>query len=251
MAVNEGKNWILLWLWTGLVMILVQIALGGITRLTGSGLSITRWDIVTGIWYPLSESDWNRHFELYKATPQYLKINQGMDLAQFKFIFFWEYFHRLWARIMGFVFILPLLVFSFKKWIPSSLFKALTVVFLLAVFVASLGWIMVASGLVDYPWVNAYKLSFHLMSAVLLIGYLLHVILNFKGIHPPVDRSRNLSRLLAALVIFIRDPDFPGRRDGRYEGRFGGSDLANDQGYVVSRRSFSMDILFRLFVFGI
>ncbi|HEX5625056.1 MAG TPA: COX15/CtaA family protein [Saprospiraceae bacterium] len=201
MALTEGKKWVLLWLWTGLIMILVQIALGGITRLTGSGLSITRWDIVTGIWYPLSESDWNRHFDLYKATPQYLKINQGMELEQFKFIFFWEYFHRLWARIMGIVFVFPLLVFSFKKWIPSSLFRSLTIVFLLAVFVASLGWIMVASGLVDYPWVNAYKLSFHLMSAVLLIGYLFHVVIKFKGIHRPVDRSRNLSRLLSALVL--------------------------------------------------
>lgn len=95
-------------------MVFVQILVGGVTRLTGSGLSITRWDIVTGTIPPLNDIAWEEAFDLYKQTPQYQKINQGMDMSEFKFIFFWEYFHRLWARTMGFVFLIPFL-FRFER----------------------------------------------------------------------------------------------------------------------------------------
>lgn len=105
------SNIVKVWLITGLVMIFVQVVVGGITRLTGSGLSITKWEIVTGTIPPLNAEDWNHEFELYKATPQYQKINEGMTLSEFKFIFFWEYIHRLWARLMGFVFAIPFFIF--------------------------------------------------------------------------------------------------------------------------------------------
>lgn len=163
---------ILLWLLTGVFMLLLQIILGGITRLTGSGLSITRWDIITGIMYPLSEGAWMKEFDLYKQTPQYNKINHGISLGEFQFIYFWEYFHRLWARLMGFVFVIPFFFFLLKGRLSRNLIADLLIVVVLAVFVASLGWIMVASGLINRPWVNAYKLSFHLGAAVLLIGFL-------------------------------------------------------------------------------
>lgn len=176
MKTGEANKWILYWLWLGFFMILIQVLLGGITRLTGSGLSITRWDIITGIEYPLTEKQWNVHFDLYKQTPQYQKINKDFGLEQFKFIFFWEYIHRLWARIMGFVFLIPLIYFLGKGWIEKKLMFRLILIFLLAVFVASLGWIMVASGLLQRPWVNAYKLSFHLMSAVILLVYIFNTI---------------------------------------------------------------------------
>ena len=160
------------WLLAGLVMIFFQVVLGGITRLTGSGLSITKWDIVTGSLPPMGDLQWQEAFDLYKATPQYQKINQGMELSQFKFIFFWEYFHRLWARLMGFVFLLPLFYFLIRRYIDRPLMIRLIVVFLLAALVASLGWIMVASGLIDRPWVNAYNLTIHLSVALLLFAYL-------------------------------------------------------------------------------
>lgn len=153
-------------------MIFFQVVLGGITRLTGSGLSITKWDIVTGTLPPLTASQWQEAFDLYKATPQYQKINQGMELSQFKFIFFWEYFHRLWARLMGFVFLFPLIYFLFRRMIDRALLKRLVIVFLLAALVASFGWIMVASGLIDRPWVNAYNLTIHLSLALILFSYL-------------------------------------------------------------------------------
>ncbi|MCB0656671.1 MAG: COX15/CtaA family protein [Saprospiraceae bacterium] len=160
------------WLLAGMIMIFFQVVLGGITRLTGSGLSITKWDIVTGTMPPLNAQQWQDAFDLYRATPQYQKINQGMEMAQFKFIFFWEYFHRLWARLMGFVFLIPLFFFILRGYLDRPLILRLIGVFLLAALVAGFGWIMVASGLIDRPWVNAYNLTIHLNLALILFGYL-------------------------------------------------------------------------------
>jgi cytochrome c oxidase assembly protein subunit 15 len=100
-----------IWLITGLVMLIGQVILGGITRLTGSGLSITRWDIVSGVIPPLNTAQWIDAFELYKQTPQYHKINAHFTLSDFKFIYFWEYMHRLWVRILGFIFLIPFTIF--------------------------------------------------------------------------------------------------------------------------------------------
>lgn len=150
-------------------MVFIQILLGGITRLTGSGLSITRWEIVTGTIPPLNQVDWNEAFDLYKATPQYQKINEGMSLDRFKFIFFWEYFHRVWARLMGFVFLIPFIIFLVRKSLSQKLIKRLIVVIAIAAAAAVFGWIMVASGLIHRPWVNAYKLTIHLSLGIALI----------------------------------------------------------------------------------
>ena len=167
------NRYIKYWLFAGLILIFFQIVIGGITRITGSGLSITKWEIVTGTLPPLNEADWKDEFDLYKETPQYKKINQGMSLSEFKFIYFWEYFHRLWARMMGFVFIIPLFFFVIKGWTDKRLLIRLSYVFGAAMLAAVFGWIMVASGLVERPWVNAYKLSLHLSIALLTFGLLL------------------------------------------------------------------------------
>jgi cytochrome c oxidase assembly protein subunit 15 len=160
------------WLLTGVFLVFMQVVIGGITRLTGSGLSITKWEIVTGTFPPVTAAQWEEAFELYKTTPQYHQINKGMSIGEFKFIFFWEYFHRLWARMMGFVFLIPFLIFWRKGWIDKLLMRRLGVVVLLAALAASFGWIMVASGLVNRPWVNAYKLTLHLGIALAVFGYL-------------------------------------------------------------------------------
>ena len=173
------NRWVKWWLLTGLFMLFIQVVVGGITRITGSGLSITEWDIVTGTLPPMTDAKWESEFQLYKETPQYREINEGMKMGSifqggtFKFIYFWEWIHRFWARIMGFVFLIPLCFFLIKKWVSKSLGKDLTVVFLLAVLAASFGWIMVASGLIERPWVNAYKLAMHLSIAFSVYGYLL------------------------------------------------------------------------------
>lgn len=178
----EIGNAVKIWLIIGLVMIFFQIILGGITRLTGSGLSITKWEIVVGAIPPTNHAQWEEAFNLYKETPQYKKINQGMSLSEFKFIYFWEFIHRLWGRTMGIVFLIPFILFWVKGKLSKSLFKDLIVVFILATIVASFGWIMVASGLIDRPWVNAYKLTLHLSLAVICFSYLLWT--TFKVIQP-------------------------------------------------------------------
>ena len=166
------NNLVSLWLKAGLLLIFFQVVIGGITRLTESGLSITKWEVVSGTLPPLSDRDWEREYDLYRQTPQYQEINEGMSMADFKFIYFWEYIHRLWARLMGFAFIVPFLYFSIKKRLSSRLKKNLGIVVLLAALAATFGWIMVASGLIERPWVNAYKLSIHLLIAFSVFGYL-------------------------------------------------------------------------------
>ncbi len=169
------------WLWIGVIMVFFQIVIGGITRLTGSGLSITKWEIVTGTLPPLSEKQWDEAFDLYKETPQYQKINEGMSMSEFKYIYFWEYLHRLWARLIFFVFLFPFIFFLVKKRLDKPLIRKLIGVVLLAMVVASIGWIMVASGLTDRPWVNAYKLSIHLILGLTLFSYLSWVAIDATG----------------------------------------------------------------------
>ena len=163
------------WLLLGVLMIYIQVLIGGITRLTGSGLSITRWEIVTGTLPPLNEADWQEEFDLYKDSPQYQKVNVGMSLEEFKFIYFWEYFHRLWARLLGFVFLIPFVYFLVKKKLSKDLIKKAIIAFILGGLVGAFGWIMVASGLNDRPLVSPYKLALHLSLALLTYGYLLWV----------------------------------------------------------------------------
>lgn len=182
-------------------MIFVQVVVGGITRLTGSGLSITEWEIVTGTLPPLSEAAWQMEFDKYKATPQYQKINEGMTISDFKFIYFWEYIHRLWARLMGFVFVIPLAFFWARGMVDKPLLKRLGIVFMLAALVASFGWIMVASGLIERPWVNAYKLTMHLSLALILFSYLFWTTL--KVIQPQPQRIGDKVLKKGAIAVTV------------------------------------------------
>ncbi len=203
----NSKVYVQIWLLVGLIMIFFQIFIGGVTRLTGSGLSITKWEIITGSLPPMNNNKWQTEFSKYKKTPQYEKINEGMTLSEFKFIYFWEYFHRLWARLMGFVFLIPFIIFWKKGLINRMLMRRLLNVILLAVLVASFGWIMVASGLVNRPWVNAYKLTLHLCFALLLFGYLWWVyfeeVFGKKRTVLPASLQRWARFLLAILALQI------------------------------------------------
>jgi cytochrome c oxidase assembly protein subunit 15 len=192
-----------IWLLVGLIMIFFQIFIGGVTRITGSGLSITKWEIITGSIPPLNDAQWKIEFDNYKVTPQYEKINEGMTLSEFKFIYFWEYIHRLWARLMGFVFLIPFLIFWRNGLISKKLRRRLLVVIFLAALVASLGWIMVASGLVNRPWVNAYKLTLHLCLALVLFGYLWWVYYKEGYAHKKVVLSTYLIKWSRVLLIVL------------------------------------------------
>lgn len=193
------------WLIAGLVLVLGQVVIGGITRLTESGLSITEWKPLAGAVYPSSEAEWTVEFEKYQNSPQYELIFADISMNDFKFIYFWEWFHRQWARMMGLVFAVGFVFFSYKGWLDRALNKRLGIVVLLAALAASFGWIMVASGLIERPWVNAYKLTVHLSIALCVFSYLLWT--TFKVWQPNVSGfpqkklKRGMSVFLTVLVI--------------------------------------------------
>jgi cytochrome c oxidase assembly protein subunit 15 len=163
---------IAIWLLVGVGMIIVQILLGGITRLTGSGLSITEWNIVTGTFPPTNEQEWLSEFAKYKSTPQYNLLNFDFSLNDFKKIFFWEWFHRFWARLIGVVFAVPFIFFLSLGWFKSRMIKPLLILFLLGALQGIVGWIMVASGLEgDAIYVKPAKLALHFVFALGLLCY--------------------------------------------------------------------------------
>ena len=177
---EQGKNAIKYWLVTGIVMIIIMIAIGGITRLTHSGLSMVDWKPLMGSIPPLSESEWNDSFEKYKAFPEYQIVNYDMSLSEYKSIFFWEYFHRLWGRIMGLVFIIPFLIFWIKNYLAKPWFKRFIWIVIGGGLVGALGWFMVVSGLKDKPAVSHYRLAIHLIAAFTLLIYIYWQLLKLK-----------------------------------------------------------------------
>jgi cytochrome c oxidase assembly protein subunit 15 len=161
-----------IWLLIGAAMIIVQVLLGGITRLTGSGLSITEWNLITGTLPPLNEQHWIAEFEKYKQTPQFRFLNFDFTLKDFKFIFFWEWFHRFWARFLGVVFAVPFLFFLVQKRFRTEMVNPLLILFLLGALQGAVGWIMVASGLDgDAIYVNPTRLALHFVFALGLLCY--------------------------------------------------------------------------------
>jgi cytochrome c oxidase assembly protein subunit 15 len=181
-----------IWLIIGVVMVFFQVVIGGITRLTDSGLSITEWDIIKGVLPPLNQEQWDIAFKKYQDhTIQFKAIHADMTLSEFKFIYFWEWFHRLWARSMGFVFLIPFLIFWRKKYLPTQLMRDLGIVVSLAALAAVFGWIMVQSGLNtdQFVWVNAYKLTIHLSIAITLLSFLWWATL--RVLQPVTEFSHN------------------------------------------------------------
>jgi len=208
------------WLIIGLIMLLGQVILGGITRLTGSGLSITRWDIVSGVIPPLNNDQWHNAFDLYKQTPQYHKINAHFELSDFKFIFFWEYTHRLWARILGFVFLIPFIIFVLRKQMDWYLIKRLGLVIFFTALTASAGWIMVMSGLINRPWVNAYKLSLHFTLAALSITVMVKTIADVYNYRSPQNSIKTPKILLILMGVSFLQLIFGGLMSGMKAGLY-------------------------------
>jgi len=160
------------WLFLLCAMIFCMVVVGGVTRLTESGLSIVQWKPITGVIPPIGDGEWAKEFADYKNYPEYQKVNQGMSLDDFKSIFYWEYSHRLLGRVIGVAFFLPFIVFLFKGKISRSLKPKLWLLFFLGGMQGVLGWWMVKSGLVDRPDVSHYRLTAHLGLAVLIYIYM-------------------------------------------------------------------------------
>ena len=169
------------WLYSCAAMVFAMVVLGGLTRLTGSGLSMVDWRPVAGILPPLDAAAWQALFDQYKTTPEFRRVNFWMTVDDFRSIFWLEYLHRLWGRLIGLVFGLPLAYFLIRRWIGPVLGLRLAVLFVLGGAQGLLGWYMVKSGLVDRPEVSQYRLAAHLMLAVVLYGYLLWIALGIRA----------------------------------------------------------------------
>jgi cytochrome c oxidase assembly protein subunit 15 len=175
-ALTPVVNWLLL----GCVMIACMVVIGGVTRLTGSGLSITEWKPIMGALPPMDELQWEEAFAKYKQIPEYTLKNQGMDMAGFKRIFFWEYLHRNWGRLMGLVFIVPFAIFWRKGLIQGWLRKRSWAILIGGASVGALGWFMVASGLQDNPDVSHYRLAIHLSAAFTVFSLVLWTVFDIR-----------------------------------------------------------------------
>ncbi len=197
---ENSSRAVAIWIYTGVIMLLVQVILGGITRLTGSGLSITEWNVATGALPPLNTAQWQAEFEKYRQTPQYILLNSGFSLADFKFIFFWEWFHRFWARLVGVVFLVGFAWLLWKRKIRPGMVRPLIILFLLGALQGAVGWIMVLSGLTgDATYVQPTKLAFHFVFALVLIVYTF-----WLGLQLSVPQEVTLTRTSERTVASLR-----------------------------------------------
>ncbi len=200
----KNNKSVIYWLLSGCVLLFIMVTVGGITRLTNSGLSMTDWHLVTDTFPPLSDEKWNAAFDEYKKFPEYQKINIHNDftLSDYKFIYFWEWFHRFIGRIIGLVFIIPFVYFLIQKKLDSSTIKKCCILLGMGAFQGFLGWFMVKSGLIDNPDVSHFRLSLHLTFAFITFAYTLWVALDL--IYP--DRKEviiPLRKLARIAIVFL------------------------------------------------
>jgi len=197
---------IAVWLLACCALVFAMVVVGGVTRLTNSGLSIVEWQPIVGTFPPLSQNDWEVVFEKYHQTPQYQKVNQGMSLEEFKGIFWWEYFHRLLGRVIGLAFFITFVYFVARKGIDRPLGLKLAGIFLLGGLQGAMGWYMVKSGLVDNPHVSQYRLTAHLGLAFVIYATMLWVALGLlfpASASQGDDRLRSLRQFSLALTSLI------------------------------------------------
>ena len=177
---NQLKNYLSVWLATMFWLIAIMIIVGGLTRLTDSGLSITTWELFSGFLPPLNSLEWENYFNLYKEIPEYKVQNYSMSMSEFKVIFWWEWVHRFLGRLVGIAFLIPLIIFTIK--VKFNKLKSLYFIFFLICFQGFLGWYMVSSGLVNRIDVSHYRLSLHLLMAFIILSLIYWNYLNLKEI---------------------------------------------------------------------
>ena len=206
-VVNNNNKQVATWLLVCCALVFAMVVLGGVTRLTGSGLSMADWRPVTGVLPPIGDSEWQQVFEIYKETPEFQKKNSHMDVNDFKGIFWLEYLHRLLGRTIGIAFLLPFLFFVWKGYIQKREFPKYTLMFVLGGMQGVLGWYMVKSGLVDNPHVSQYRLTAHLIAAFLIYAYMFWVALSLlfpprsADRHPWYGKTLALTALITVTII--------------------------------------------------
>ncbi len=203
MRTAESDKAIVIWLLIGAFLVASMVILGGITRLTQSGLSMVEWKLIMGSVPPMNEADWQTTFAKYKEFPEYKKLNIHYKLSDFKSIFWWEYSHRLLGRVIGIVFLIPFLVFLIKKKLDQPLIKKLLFVLFMGAFQGFLGWFMVKSGLVNNPHVSHYRLAAHLVTAFFLFAYIFHLALNLGWHSTTRIRVPYYKPILNGIVLLI------------------------------------------------
>jgi len=204
---DRSQKQVAVWLLIGVGMIVIQVLLGGITRLTESGLSITEWKPITGTLPPLNDAAWQAEFDKYKVTDQFKYVHQDFSLHEFKFIFFWEWFHRSWARLMGLVFLVGFIYFLVKKKLNKEMVRPMIILFLLGGLQGFIGWFMVKSGLVPEKYfVGHVELTTHFIAALGLLCYTLWFALNLliKPQQKIVHASLHNFLLLILVVLFFQ-----------------------------------------------
>ncbi|MEO6220276.1 MAG: COX15/CtaA family protein [Ginsengibacter sp.] len=201
LIINSSKS-VARWLFAGVIMIMIQILLGGITRLTESGLSITEWNPITGALPPLTKDQWLQEFDKYKYTSQFRFIHADFTMSDFKFIFFWEWLHRTWARVMGLVFLIGFFYFLIRKQFRQNMIIPFIILFLLGMMQGTIGWIMVKSGLVpERMFVGHIQLTTHFMAALLLLCYTLWFALSLSIPKSVLIVNSKLRKI--TLIVFV------------------------------------------------
>jgi heme a synthase len=200
---KKDNKIVIYWLLTGCILIFIMVVVGGITRLTHSGLSISNYKLISGTIPPMNETEWNEAFELYKQYPEYQKLNNHFGLEDFKDIYFWEWLHRVIGRFIGLVFIIPFLYFLIRKQLSKPTIKKSIILLTLGGFQGFLGWYMVKSGLVDNPDVSHYRLAAHLTTAFITFAYTFWVALDLMfPKQKEINKSfRNLVRFGLGLLL--------------------------------------------------
>ena len=200
---NSKNTYITIWLYLSLFLVFLLIFIGGLTRLTESGLSITSWELFSGILPPLNEQQWENYFALYKQIPQYKEINFGMSMAAFKYIFWWEYIHRLLARLASLVFVLPFLYFLIRKFLNFKQIILYSIISFLFFFQGFLGWYMVKSGLISNTDVSHFRLSAHLLGGQIILSLIFYSIL-FRNVSKINLNSYSYLVLSFLLIVFFQ-----------------------------------------------
>ena len=200
---KENRN-IVRWLYLGVFMLMIQILLGGVTRLTESGLSITEWKPITGTLPPLNMVEWQSEFDKYKNTDQFRYVHSDFTLSDFKSIFFWEWLHRSWARLMGLVFLFGFFYFLIKKQFRKDMVIPLIILFILGIIQGAIGWIMVQSGLVpEKMFVGHIQLATHFMAALVLLCYTFWFAMSFSVKRYKVSVPKSLRTLTIIIGLFL------------------------------------------------
>ena len=197
----KSNKSVLIWLISGAILVASMVVIGGITRLTNSGLSMVEWKLIMGSVPPLSEEEWQVTFEKYQQFPEYQKNNNEYNLSDFKSIFWWEYSHRLLGRLIGIVFLIPFIVFWIKGYFNKRWLWRLSILFIMGGFQGFLGWFMVKSGLIDNPDVSHYRLAAHLVAALLLFSYIIWLIMDWHYNNRSAIKIKFYNTLLWALYI--------------------------------------------------